>query len=87
MLQALIRSDTFPALVLFDHFNSLRTVVAYMHQGNKLDYHVQTNQYNFATLYPTNLKSHFVQYTLPKILMYWAERNNQPKAEKSYQNT
>ena len=23
--------------------NPLRTVVAYMHQGNKLDYHVQTN--------------------------------------------
>ena len=34
----------------------LWTVVAYMRQGNKLDYHVQTNQYNFATLHPTNLK-------------------------------
>ena len=31
--------------------------------------------------------SHFVQYTLPKILMHWAERNNQPEAVKSYPNT
>ena len=36
--------------------NPLRTVVAYMRQGNKLDYHVQTNRYNFAALYTTNLK-------------------------------
>ena len=27
-----------------------------MRQGNKLDYHVQTYQYNFAALQPTNLK-------------------------------
>ena len=27
-----------------------------MRQGNKLDYHVQTNRYNFAALHPTNLK-------------------------------
>ena len=37
-------------------FNPLRTVIAYMHQGNKLDYHVQTIRYNFAALHPTNLK-------------------------------
>ena len=37
-------------------FNPLRTMVTYMHQGNKLDYHAQTNQYNFAALHPTNLK-------------------------------
>ena len=37
-------------------FNPLRTVVTYMHQGNKLDYHVQTNRYSFAALHPTNLK-------------------------------
>ena len=36
--------------------NPLRTVVTYMHQGNKLDYHAQTNRYHFATLHPTNLK-------------------------------
>ena len=36
--------------------NPLRTVVAYMRQGNKLDYHVQTNRYNFAAHHPTNLK-------------------------------
>ena len=34
----------------------LRTVVAYMRQGNKLVYHAQTNQYNFAAFHPTNLK-------------------------------
>ena len=33
--------------------NPLRTVVAYMRQGNKLDYHVQTNRYNFAAHHPT----------------------------------
>ena len=38
------------------YISPLRTVVAYMRQGNKLDYHVQTNRYNFATLHPTNLK-------------------------------
>ena len=27
-----------------------------MHPGNKLDYHAQTNRYNFAALQPTNLK-------------------------------
>ena len=27
-----------------------------MRQENKLDYHAQTNRYNFATLHPTNLK-------------------------------
>ena len=58
-----------------------------MRQGNKLDYHVQINRYNFTAFHPTNLKLlSFVQYTLPKILMYWADCNNQPKAEKSYQN-
>ena len=31
-------------------------MVAYMRQGNKLDYHVQTNRYNFAALHLTNLK-------------------------------
>ena len=36
--------------------NPLRTVVTYMRQGNKLDYHAQTNRYNFAALHPTNLK-------------------------------
>ena len=36
--------------------NPLRTVVACMRQGNKLDYHAQTNQYNFAAHHPTNLK-------------------------------
>ena len=36
--------------------NPLRTVVAYMRQGNKLDYHAQTNRYNFFALHPTNLK-------------------------------
>ena len=36
--------------------NPLRTVVAYMRQGNKLDYHVQTNHYNFMALHPSNLK-------------------------------
>ena len=44
------------AFQLFPHFNPLRTVVAYWGQGNKLDYHAQTNRYNFATLHPTNLK-------------------------------
>ena len=58
-----------------------------MRQGNKLDYYAQTNRYNFAALQPTNLNYSHFEYTLPKILMYWAERNNQPKAEKSYQNT
>ena len=68
-------------------FNPLRTVVAYMRQGNKLDYHAQTNRYNFTTLHPTKMKLlSFFQYTLPKILMYWAERNNQPEAVKSYRN-
>ena len=38
------------------HLNPLRTVVAYMRQGNKLDYHAQTNRYNFAAHHPTNLK-------------------------------
>ena len=38
------------------NLNPLRTVVAYMRQGNKLDYHEQTNRYNFAALHPTNLK-------------------------------
>ena len=62
-------------------------MVAYMRQGNKLDYHAQANRYNFATLHPTNLKLlSFVQYTLPKVLMYWAECNNQPEAVKSYPN-
>ena len=37
-------------------FQPLRTVVAYMWQRNKLDYHAQTNRYNFATLHPINLK-------------------------------
>ena len=37
-------------------FNPLRTVVAYMRQGNKLDYHAQTNRYNFAAHHPTKLK-------------------------------
>ena len=36
--------------------NPLRTVVAYMRQGKKLDYHAQTNRYNFAAHHPTNLK-------------------------------
>ena len=27
-----------------------------MRQGNKLDYHAQTNRYNFAAHHPTNLK-------------------------------
>ena len=31
-------------------------MVAYMRQENKLDYHAQTNRYNFAALHPTNLK-------------------------------
>ena len=38
-----------------DTINPLRTVVAYMHQGNK-DFTVQTNHYNFASLHPINLK-------------------------------
>ena len=37
-------------------FNALWTVVAYMRQGNKLDYHMQTNRYAFATHHPINLK-------------------------------
>ena len=36
--------------------NPLRTVVAYMRQGNKLDYHAQTNRYNFAALHPSPYK-------------------------------
>ena len=36
--------------------NPLRTVVAYIRQGNKLDYHAQTNRYNFTALHSTNLK-------------------------------
>ena len=38
------------------NINPLRTVVTYMRQRNKLDYNAQTNQYNFAAHYPTNLK-------------------------------
>ena len=36
--------------------NPLRTVVAYMRQGNKLDYHAQTNRYYFAAHHPTDFK-------------------------------
>ena len=50
--------------------NPLRTVVAYMRQGNKLDYHAQTNRYNFATHHPTNLKS------LSFCSVYSAENSN-----------
>ena len=58
-----------------------------MRQGNKLDYHAQTNRYNFAALHPTNLKLlSFCSVYSAEILMYWAERNNQPEAVKSYPN-
>ena len=46
----------FVMMIIIMIFNPLRTVVAYMRQGNKLDYHAQTNQYNFAALHSTNLK-------------------------------
>ena len=50
--------------------NPLRTVVAFMRQGNKLDYHAQTNRYNFVTYHPTNLK------LLPFCSVYSAENSN-----------
>ena len=40
--------------MIFAH--PLRTVVAYMCQGNKLHYHAQTNRYNFVAFHPKNLK-------------------------------
>ena len=52
-----------------------------MHQGNKLDYHVETNRYNFAALHPTDLKLlSFCSVYSAKILMYWAKRIYQKKA-------
>ena len=58
-----------------------------MRQGNKLDYHAETNRYNFAALHPTDLKlPSFCSVYSAKILMYWAKRNNKAEAVKSYPN-
>ena len=64
--------------------NPLRTVVAYMYQGNK--YFTVRKQIVVTspalTLYTWN-QVHFVYYSLLYILLYLAERDNQPEAEKS----
>ena len=60
--------------------NSLRTVVTYMHQGNK--YFIVRKNHNFATLHSINLNQfHFIYYNILYILLHWARRNNQPEAE------
>ena len=62
-------------------------MVTYMRQGNKLDYHAQTNRYNFAALHPTNLKLFsFCSVYSAENSNVLGRRNNQPEAIKSYPN-